>query len=164
MSTKPQKTYRKKRLFPRTLSDVVKEATKPFMDKQGKLYGALLRDWSQIVGEERARLTRPQRLQFVTQEASGAILHIEARPHAAPELSYATEQMLEQCARYFGYRAIARIVIHATHHGFEQEEMVATSAPKPLAEQPLPARVPDEMRAAFARIAAHIASASDKKN
>ena len=112
MSAPTKKPFRKRHLFARSVSDVMKEATKPLMSKQGKLYGALLRDWAQIVGAERARVTRPQRLQFPTTEASGAVLHIDARPAAAPELAYAQEQMLEQCARYFGYRAIDRIVIH----------------------------------------------------
>ncbi len=162
MSEKPAKTYRKRRLFARSVAEVVKEATKPFMSHQGKIYGALLRDWPTIVGEQRAQVTRPQRLQFPTNEASGAILHIEARPSAAPELGYASEQMLEQCARYFGYRAISRIVIHASHHGFETEEP-PTMMPKTSAQPLLAVNVPEEMRDAFTRIAAHIASASDKK-
>ena len=52
--TPPKKAFRKRRLFPRSLEETMKDATKPLMDKQGKIYGALLRDWVQIVGEERA--------------------------------------------------------------------------------------------------------------
>lgn len=101
-------------LFPKRLDEVVKAATKPMMDKQGKLYGALLRDWPAIVGD-RAQHTKPQRLQWPSKDASGAVLHIEASAAFAPELAYETEALLEQCARYFGYRAIARIVIHPSH-------------------------------------------------
>jgi hypothetical protein len=131
MSTPTKKPFRKRHLFARTVSDVVKEATKPLMSKQGKLYGALLRDWSQIVGAERAAVTRPERLQFMHAETSGAILHLHARPSAAPELAYMHEQMLEQCARYFGYRAIERIVIHATQNdiaGFGGEQGLLLAA------------------------------------
>ena len=103
MSTPAKKPYRKRHLFARSVMEVVKEATKPLMTKQGKLYGALLRDWPQIVGPERAAVTRPQRLQFPTQEASGAILHLAVRPAIAPEFAYVQEQVLDQCARYFGY-------------------------------------------------------------
>ena len=165
MSTAPKKPFRKRRLFPRALDEVVKDATKPLMSKQGKLYGALLRDWEQIVGKQRASVTRPQRLQFPTNEASGATLHLNARPSAAPELAYVTEQMLEQCARYFGYRAITRIVVHATHQGFaeaETERTSTTSQPKhPQAPSPLPSDIPKEMRGVFERIAAHVASRDD---
>lgn len=102
-------------LFPRALGDVVKKATQPLMDKQGKLYGALLRDWATIVGPERAKTTRPQCLKWPNQNAEGAILHLDVAAAIAPELAYETEQLLEKCARYFGYRAINRIVIHPSH-------------------------------------------------
>lgn len=166
MTPPKKKEFRKRRLFPRSLDEALKDATKPLMSKQGKLYGALLRDWAQIVGNERATVTRPQRLQFPTTEASGAILHLDVRPAMAPELTYATEQILEQCARYFGYRAITRIVIHASHKGFDTslEDEVEVKAPTLTAPQaPLPGNIPPEMRAVFERLAAHVTSASDKK-
>lgn len=165
MSAPTKKPFRKRHLFARTVSDVVREATKPLMNKQGKLYGALLRDWAQIVGTERAGVTRPERLQFMNAEATGAILHIHARPSAAPELVYAHEQILEQCARYFGYRAIDRIVIHATHTGFTD----AMPAPAPTPTAPptdpvaLPKTLPNEMRHALERLSRHLTSPSDKK-
>lgn len=165
MTPAPKKQFRKRRLFPRTLQEVVRDATKPLMSKQGKLYGALLRDWAQIVGVERAAVTRPDRLQFPTTETSGAVLHLHARPAAAPELAYATEQMLEQCARYFGYRAIERIVIHANHTGFgDMPDTLPPSPKKPTAVAPLPSSIPAEMRAVLERISTHITSTSDKKN
>ncbi len=166
--TPKKKPFRKRHLFARSVGDVVKIATKPLMHNQGKLYSALLQDWTQIVGRERASVTRPERLQFPTTEASGAVLHLAARPSAAPELAYMQEQMLEQCARYFGYRAIARIVIHATHEGFAEHEIApAAPAPKPTAPthaQPLPASIPADMRAVLERISTHVASPSDKKS
>ena len=163
MSTPSKKPFRKRHLFARSVSDVMKEATKSLMTKQGKLYGALLRDWSQIVGAERASVTRPQRLQFPKTDASGAILHIDARPSAAPELAYVTEQMLEQCARYFGYRAITRMVIHATHEGFATKEKSTPMTPAsstPVAA--LPQDLPSDVRGVLERISAHLASTSDK--
>ena len=164
MSAPTKKPFRKRHLFARTVSDVVKEATKPLMSKQGKLYGALLRDWAQIVGVERARVTRPERLQFLNAETTGAILHIRARPSAAPELAYAHEQILEQCARYFGYRAIDRMVIHATHDGFNDDApMALPPLPQAIATAPLPKDLPLEMRHALERLSKHLTSTSDKK-
>jgi len=166
MTTPPaKKTYRKRHLFAGSVMDVVNEATKPLMNKQGKLYGALLRDWPQIVGPERAAVSRPERIQFPSTSASGAILHLAARPAAAPEMVYAHEQMLEQCARYFGYRAIARIVIHATHEGFEATAQTPVATPigtNPAA--PIPTSTPSDMRGVLERIAQHLVSPSDKKS
>lgn len=164
MSTASKKPYRKRHLFARSVSDVVKEATKPLMGKQGKLYGALLSDWAQIVGPARAAVTRPERLQFSTPEASGATLHVHARPSAAPELAYEREAMLEQCARYFGYRAIERIIIHATHEGFHDAPKAAAPAALTQPAAALPPQLPAEMRDVLARLSTHIASPSDKKS
>ena len=168
MSKPSKKPYRKRHLFARSVMDVVKEATKPLMTKQGKLYGALLRDWPQIVGTERAAVTRPDRLQFTTDDTSGAILHLAVRPSVAPELAYVQEQILEQCARYFGYRAITRLVIHATHEGFathnnDAHEVPPAAAPT-MPAAPLPSTIPNEMRSVLERISTHLASPSDKKS
>ncbi len=114
-------------LFPKTLGDAVKKATQPLMDKQGKLYGALLRDWATIVGPERAKTTRPQCLKWPNQNAEGAILHLDVAAAIAPELAYETEQLLEKCARYFGYKAIDRIVIHPNHSLSGQQAAPAKS-------------------------------------
>lgn len=116
-------------LFPKTLGDVVKQATKPLMDKQGKLYGALLRDWSVIVGPERAKTTRPQCLKWPSAQAEGAVLHLDVSPAIAPELAYETEQLLEKCARYFGYKAIVRIVIHPSH-GLSGQQTAPAKSPR----------------------------------
>jgi len=116
-------------LFPKTLGDAIKHATQPLMDKQGKLYGALLRDWPTIVGADRAKNTRPQCLKWPNQQAEGAVLHLDVAAAIAPELAYETEQMLEQCARYFGYRAINRIVIHPSHQFVKTPEKAAPGKP-----------------------------------
>lgn len=168
MSEQPKKQYRKRRLFPRSLEEVVKDATKPLMHHQGKLYSALLRDWPKIVGERRAKATRPERLQFASKEATSATLHVSATPAIAPELAYECEQMLESCARYFGYRAISRIVIHANHE-LANTEPAHNAAPSPIqkpaspANLSLPGDIPPAMRATLERLASHVTSAKSKK-
>lgn len=162
-----KKIYRKKRLFPRTLEHAMKDAIQPLMNKQGKLYGALLRDWPKIVGAERAAVTKPERLQFSSAQSQEATLHLNVRPAAAPELAYVTEQMLEQCARYFGYRAITRIVIHAAHGMFDSADEVqhTTSKAAPANNSVnLPGNIHPDMQDVFSRIAAHIGSTVVKKD
>ena len=83
---------------------------------------------------ERAAVTRPQRLQFPATEAAGATLHLDVRPAAAPELAYVTEQIIEQCARYFGYRAITRIVMHPAYGMFDVEEPITKKSSPPAPE------------------------------
>ena len=170
MSTPDKPPRRRTRLFPRALDEVVKSATKPLMDKQGKLYDALLRDWLLIVGQARARVCKPQRLQFATGEGMGATLHLSVRPAVMLELNYELEQMLEQCARYFGYRAVTRIVLHhdpAMITPTLDEEYDSLAEPAPPAytppPRPLPDDVPPEMRAVLERISKHVGSKVVKK-
>lgn len=169
MNKATQKPYRKRHLFARSVEEVVKSATKPLMGKQGKLYGALLADWGKIVGELRARVTRPERIQFPSTEASGAILHLSVRTSMALEISYQQEQILEQCARYFGYRAIERIVLHATTEGFDHADdamgSTRVAVDKPASQSvALPETIPGDMRSVLERLSQHIARDSDKKN
>lgn len=149
-------TRRPTHLFPRRIDEVVKAATQPLMDSQGKLYGALLRDWREIVGAERAADLRPKKLHWPGKDASGAVLHLDARAARAPELVYESELMLEQCARYFGYRAIARIVIHPSH------EFPSPPAPPPLPASE-PAAAPKDMAEILRRMRERI-SADDKRD
>lgn len=155
---KPKKTFRKRHLFPRTLGDVVALATKPMMDKQGKLYAALIRDWATIVGDARATISKPQRLQFPNTEASGAVLHLDVHPAHTPELQYACAQMIEQCARYFGYKAIERIVLHTDY------TVMPNAADAPRANSaPRDQRLShEEANYFFAQMRANIHSADDK--
>lgn len=151
MSEEKKPQYRKRHLFARSLNEVVKSATKPMMDKQGKLYSALLANWPAIAGEETAKVTRPTRLQFPTHESSGATLHLDVHPAKAPEMHYVQQQMLEQCARYFGYRAIGRIVFHAAP---ELATKQAVKAPvEPVANAPI-----SDMRELLQRMRARIMS------
>lgn len=114
-------SYRKRRLFPRSLAEVVKDATGPMLKQQGKFYTALLRDWPTIVGPERAAFMKPLRVQFPKQEGEGATLHLTVSAEKAPEVAYMEQQLIEQLARYFGYKAVARIVLHPSH-----EKLAAT--------------------------------------
>ena len=163
----PKKPYRQKRLFPRSLDQAMQDAMKPMMNNQGKLYSALLRDWSKIVGNDRAKLCKPQHLQFASSQSQEATLHLDVRPAAAPEFAYITEQLMEQCARYFGYRAITRIVLHQKHGGWAEQEEPSTPLPAPM---PIPqpvtfmANVPQEMQQVLSRIANHIGSSIVKKD
>ena len=165
MSTEPKKPYRPRRLFPRSVAEIVTQATKPLMDQRGKLYGALLRDWAVIVGDGRAAVTKPDRLQFTGKDE--AVLHLLVKPSAAPEMAYVEQQILEQCARYFGYRAINRLVLHATHGQFtsavEPEPAPPAAKPKPVVAA-LPDDVPSEMRDVLTRLANHVASTVVKKD
>ncbi len=152
-----KKTFRKRHLFPRTLGDVVTLATKPMMDKQGKLYSALIRDWAVIVGNARATITKPQRLQFPSTEMGGAVLHLDVHPAHALELQYAVAQIVEQCARYFGYKAIERVVLHPDY-----AQMASPTTTAPIKKSEVASVSPEEACAFFNSMRSNMHSRDDK--
>lgn len=113
-------TFRKRRLFPRTLDEVVKATTKPMMDAQGSFTVKLLRDWPQIVGVAAAKQMQPKRVIFPHKDTTGGILHLSVTPELAPEITYRVEAIIEQIARYTGFKAIDRIIIHADYTGSDK--------------------------------------------
>lgn len=155
-----KKIYRSARLFPQTLAEVVKTATKPMLDERGKLYGALLRDWATIVGEQRAKVTKPSRIQYYSKQ-EGATLYVDTTPAAAPELSYATEQMMEQCARYFGYRAITRIIFNPVHGLFAAESPAQEKPAEAVKPLTLPDNLPRELKEIFTRMTNNLKGSTD---
>lgn len=156
---------RRFRLFPRSMQDVVKDATAPMMKKEGKLYGALLRDWVQIIGPERAAYLKPERIQFARGEnADGAVLHLSVASAKAPEMTYEEAQVLESLARYFGYRAIARLVLHASHDFDLPNDEPAPQATASTPIAPLPEALPSELRAVFARMQKHVVAKDGKQD
>lgn len=109
---KPRNAPRKRRLFPRSLNEVVVATTEPlFKDKQ-QVTLRLMRDWARIVGEENARSIQPRKLMFQGESMAEGTLHLEVAPALAPEMPYRTEDLRERIACYFGFNAVARIVVH----------------------------------------------------
>jgi hypothetical protein len=113
--TTPKPTYRKRRLFPRTLNEVVKVTTKPMLDAQGNFTIKLMRDWTEIVGRDAAKSMQPKKVIFPKTETTGGILHLSVTPELAPEIAYRATAIIEQIARYTGFKAIERIIIHADY-------------------------------------------------
>ena len=85
------------------------------MDAQGNFTMKLMRDWVSIVGSEAAKTIQPKKVVFPHTEATGGVLHINVAPEIAPELQYRQEAIIEQIARYTGFKAIERIILHPDH-------------------------------------------------
>jgi hypothetical protein len=104
--------WRRRRLFPRSLSEVMVATTEPlFKDKQ-QVTLRLMRDWARIMGDEMARHIQPRKLIFLGESMADGTLHLDVAPALAPEMPYRTEEIRERIACYFGFNAVARIVIH----------------------------------------------------
>jgi hypothetical protein len=97
---------------PTELSQSLNVITKPIFRKRGLSENKLISDWNVIVGIEYGNRSTPKKISFYRQSKDNGTLYIETYDSGvALELEYMKEIVLEKIARYFGYKAIAKIVI-----------------------------------------------------
>lgn len=164
----------------RAVAGLVPAITRKAFEKHGFAAASLIIDWTQIVGADIARLTRPERLKWprLVEKAAeadeaqtgrpGATLVIRVDPAAALDIQYRKAQLLERINAYFGYRAVSELRI--VQAGSDEEIGTPAAAGKPAGSGALPRRggttsavatdlssVDDgALRAALARLAASI--------
>ena len=153
------------RVYARALGTYIPKLTRKAFEKYGFSAASLLTDWAQIVGEETASYTAPERLKWPrsvgihgdveagAEGRPGATLLLRADPARALELQYQAQQILERINGYFGYRAVAELRILQA----PLERRAAAARPRPLVaapcEAPELAGIADErLRAALARL------------
>lgn len=132
----PVDAPRRRRLFPRTLAECVDPLTKPVFSRHGMIEARIIRDWQNIVGPELARHSMPKKLAFPRGRTEEGMLTILVQSGFALPLQYQTPLILERLAVYFGYRAIARIMVQQTHAlpGVEEKKPASTYAHQPTEE------------------------------
>lgn len=100
----------------RAVGSLVSKLTRKAVEKYGFSAAALITDWRNIVGEDLARYTEPQRLKWprcveAYGEADaagrpGATLVLRVDGARALDVQYNARQLIERINGYFGYRAV----------------------------------------------------------
>lgn len=116
-------------LFPKPLSATVTEVVKPVFKKHGFAEHRILTQWNQIVGEEFAAVSVPQKLAIPRGKKEGGTLHVLAAPGRALELQHLQPVILDKIATYFGYPAVARLAFTQTSPAFFRKEKKSLPAP-----------------------------------
>ena len=71
---------------------------------------SIVTKWPQIVGDDMARHTVPEKIVFSRDGATGGTLHLKTDSGAfAMELQHNEPQVIERINTFFGYRAVVRI-------------------------------------------------------
>lgn len=79
------------------------------LGKHGMAFGALLADWSSIMGPRLAEQTSPLKLVFPRGKRDEATLHLRVSGPAALLLQHEEPQVLERINAFFGWRAVTRL-------------------------------------------------------
>jgi len=95
---------------PRRISKLTEKLTKPIFRKRGFGEAAILHEWENVVGEEIAKVTCPERLVTSRQEGRAATLHLRVSNGAfATQLIHMEPQLIERLNGYYGYKAVEKI-------------------------------------------------------
>ena len=97
---------------PRALGVAVEKVTRPLFGNRGLADGSIVRHWRAIMGPEIARATVPEKLVYAGHERHEGTLHLRvANGSAAMVIQHNEPTILERINGYFGYRAVARLLI-----------------------------------------------------
>ena len=80
------------------------------LGKKGMMEMKILSEWTDIVGEELAKHSLPEKISFAKDARDNGVLHLIVSSGAyALEISHITPMILEKINVYFGYKAVAKI-------------------------------------------------------
>jgi hypothetical protein len=103
------------RSYPRPISEYVRSALGDVFARQGFASADLITHWTEIAGQDIARLAEPIKLQWprtaAGQDPEPATLQLRVEGPAAIEVQHLSPVILERVNRFFGWRAVARIAI-----------------------------------------------------
>ena len=118
------------------LPDIVAAAFKRF----GFVQSAIVGRWGEIVGPRYAEISAPESIRFPAGKKSDGTLTLGVTGAHAPMMQHVAPAIIERVNQFFGYAAVARVVIRQG----------AMPAPKPRAApssiRPVPADLGDSLR------------------
>lgn len=89
---------------------MVDRLTKSMLGRHGFVHGTIATKWPDIVGDDIARHTQPEKIVFSRDGVSGGTLHLRCASGAfATEIQHLEPQILDRINAFFGYNAIVRI-------------------------------------------------------
>lgn len=100
----------------------IEDLTKKLLGKNGFLYADILQNWSQIVGEDLASHSFPERIDFSKDMRTNGTLYLQVSSGAfAVEIEHKKPLILEKINTYFGYQAVNQIKIVQNADGFDKK-------------------------------------------
>jgi hypothetical protein len=127
----------------RAAGDLVGQIGGQSFRRFGFVQSSIVSRWGEIVGERYARVSSPESIRFPMGKKVAGVLTLLVDGAHAPLIQHLTPLIVERVNRFFGYRAIDRIV-------FRQGK---PPAPAPAPERPQLRAVPKELGEGLREIA-----------
>lgn len=108
---KPAETTRPRGGRARAVSEIVPDVGRAAFRRFGFVQSSIVSRWNEIVGERYAGLSAPESIRFPVARRADGILTLTVEGAHAPMMQHVTPVIIERVNRFFGYAAVARIVI-----------------------------------------------------
>ncbi|HEX8484459.1 DUF721 domain-containing protein [Sphingomonas sp.] len=95
----------------RAVSELLPAISGAAFRRFGFVQSAIVSRWPEIVGERYAAASHPESIRFPMGKKQDGILTLVVRGAFAPMMQHITPEIAERVNRFFGYTAVARIVI-----------------------------------------------------
>lgn len=145
-----------------TLDKHFRKLTEPVFKKHGFAQSDVTAHWPQIVGEQTAAISTPERIRWprgMEDKASGT-LFLKVQAGRGLDVEYAAAGIIERVNRFLGYQAVASLKVTQAH---DFRKVVKT---KTIALEPTPAVLAQvltiqdtELQLALARLGAGVSAA-----
>lgn len=118
----------------KNLRSVLNKLTNPISQQQGFVRASILLDWHLIVGERFANFCQPEKISFPLERRTGGRLTLKTSSAFAVEISHLETIVVERINRYFGYKAVDKLLIKN-----------GRITPRTIKKQPQPQVSPDQL-------------------
>ncbi len=95
----------------RAVSEIVPDVGRAAFRRFGFVQSSVVSRWGEIVGEKYATLSAPESIRFPQGKRSEGILTLIVTGSHAPVMQHVVPVVIERVNRFFGYAAVARVVI-----------------------------------------------------
>lgn len=96
---------------PRRLAAALSKVTRAGFRRRGFAHSGVLSRWPEIVGDELAAMSCPEKLKFPPGRGEGGTLQVRVASGFATELQHLEPVVIERINTFFGYAAIGRLAL-----------------------------------------------------
>lgn len=125
-ASEPQRSNRA-----RAVADIVPDVGRAAFRRFGFVQSSIVSRWAEIVGDRYAAASTPESIRFPQGKRAEGVLTLAVDGAHAPMLQHVAPAIVERVNRFFGYAAVARVVIR-------QGAAAPRPAPRPQRAEPKP--------------------------
>tara|TARA_R110000782_G_scaffold78276_3_gene154976 strand:- start:22625 stop:23182 length:558 start_codon:yes stop_codon:yes gene_type:complete len=127
---------------PRAIADLMPRIGGAAFRRFGFVQSSVVARWAEIVGERTAAISAPESIRFPTGKKAEGTLSLTVMSGHAPIVQHIVPEIITRVNRFFGYPAVAKVVIR-------QGEIVRREPerrPPPASLKPVPTELGDSLR------------------